>query len=161
MKVRDIMMKSLAFCSPQTNLAAAAEMMWVHSCGILPVVDEGHRPIGVITDRDICIALGTKDRKASEMTAGEITKGELFYCGTEDDIRTVLEIMGRKRVRRLPVLGKDGLLEGILSMDDVVLHAGKKAELSCEEVVETYVGIAGHPVPQTWEGEARTTKVWR
>lgn len=161
MKVRDIMMKSLAFCNSRTNLAAATEMMWVHNCGILPVVDEGQRPIGVITDRDICIALGTKDRRASEVTVGEITKGELFYCEREDDVRTALEIMGRKRVRRLPVLGKDGLLEGILSMDDVVLHAAKGAELSCEEVVETYAGIAGHPLPQRRTEGAQATKVWR
>ena len=166
MKVREIMMKSLAFCSSRTNLAAATEMMWVHNCGILPVVDENQKPIGVITDRDICMALGTKDRRASEMTAGEITKGELFSCGTEDDVRAALELMRRKRVRRLPVLGKDGLLEGILSMDDIVLHAGKEVgerapELSCEEVVETYAGIAGHPLPQKREKEVPTTKVWR
>jgi CBS domain-containing protein len=158
------MMKSLAYCHSQTNLAEAANMMGVHNCGILPVVDDGQRPVGVITDRDICLALGAKDRKASELTAGEITKGELFYCGTEDDIRSALEIMRRKRVRRLPVLGKDGLLEGILSLDDVVIRAIKRekvAELSCEDVVETYAGIAGYPVPQKRREEVRATKVWR
>ncbi len=166
MKVRDIMMKSLAYCNSRTNLAATTEMMWVHNCGVLPVVDENQRPIGVITDRDICIALGTRNQKASEITAGEVTRGEIFYCGTEDDIRTALEIMRRKRVRRLPVVGKDGLLEGILSLDDVVLHTGKgtggKApELSCEDVVETYAGIAGHPLPQKREEGVQTSKVWR
>jgi CBS domain-containing protein len=166
MKVREVMMKSLAFCSSRTNLAEATEMMWVHNCGILPVVDEHQKPIGVITDRDICIALGTRNRPASEITVGEVTNGRLFYCAAEDDLHSALEIMHRKRVRRLPVVGKDGLLDGILSMDDVVLHAekgagGKDPELTFEEVVETYKGIAGHPLPQTLREKVQTTKVWR
>jgi CBS domain-containing protein len=166
MKVRDVMMKSIAFCGARNNLAEATEMMWVHNCGILPVVDEHQKPIGVITDRDICIALGTRNSPASEVSVGKVTNGQLFYCAAEDDLHSALEIMRRKRVRRLPVVGKDGLLDGILSMDDVVLHAekgagGKDPELTFEEVVETYKGIAGHPLPQKREKEVATTKFWR
>lgn len=166
MKVRDVMMKSPAACSPWTNLAAATELMWVHNCGMLPVVDENEKCLGVITDRDICIALGTRDRRASEITVGEVINGKLFYCAAEDEIRSALEIMRRNRVRRLPVLGKNGVLEGILSMDDVVLLAqigpdGASAGLSGEDMVKTYQGIAGHPLPQKRGNEVQTTKVWR
>ncbi len=166
MKVREVMMKSPAACSAWTNLAAATESMWVHNCGMLPVVDENEKCLGVITDRDICIAMGTRDRRASEITIGEVTSGQLFYCAAEDDIRSALEIMRRKRVRRLPVLGKNGTLQGILSLDDVVLRAqmgpaAASAELSGEDVVETYQGIAEHPLPQKRGDEVQTTKVWR
>jgi predicted transcriptional regulator len=59
MKVKDIMMRTAARCHPDTNLGAAVEMMWTRNCGILPVVDAEDKLVGVITDRDICIALGT------------------------------------------------------------------------------------------------------
>ncbi len=57
MKVRDMMMSAPKHCRPDTNLASAVETMWTNDCGFLPVVDEDGRVAGVITDRDICIAL--------------------------------------------------------------------------------------------------------
>ncbi len=152
MKVRDIMTKAPVFCHPDSNLAAAAEKMWAHDCGILPVVDDELGVVGVITDRDICIALGTKDRKASLVSVREVMSGKVHICAPEDDIHSALKVMGKGRVRRLPVVNREGKLMGVLSMDDIVLSAekgdGKKTpELACEEVVETYKGIRVRQLP--------------
>jgi CBS domain-containing protein len=68
MKVTDVMAKPPAYCSPQTNLAAAVEILWRQNCGILPVVDSKEKVVGLVTDRDICVALGTRNRLPSDMT---------------------------------------------------------------------------------------------
>ena len=60
MQVQDIMVRDAKVCHADTNLAEAAAIMWTNGCGALPVVDAGERVVGVITDRDICIAAGTR-----------------------------------------------------------------------------------------------------
>jgi CBS domain-containing protein len=59
MKIKDVMAKAVVFCSPEANLSAAVEIMWNHNCGFLPGIDAQRRIVGVVTDRDIAIAVGT------------------------------------------------------------------------------------------------------
>jgi CBS domain-containing protein len=146
MKVRDMMMSAPKSCRPDTNLAAAVETMWVNDCGFLPVVDLEGRVNGVITDRDICIALGTRNQRASDVLVRDVMTDRVYACAAEDDIHTALETMEKHQVRRLPVVNLDRKLTGILSIGDVTLHAEKKEgkkipDLSTEDVVETYQGI--------------------
>ena len=153
MKVKDVMMRTAASCGPETNLGAAVEILWDRNCGILPIVDTGKKVIGVVTDRDICIALGTRNRLPSDITVGEVTSGKLFACAAEDDIRSAMATMARAKVRRLPVLTVDGKLEGILSMDDITMHSatrtGKGAtELSHDDVVETLKAVYRPQLPE-------------
>lgn len=146
MKIRDIMMSTPKYCRPDTNLAAAVELMWKNDCGFLPVVDFENRVVGVITDRDICIALGTRNQRASEIFVREVMAERVYACAMEEDIRTALKTMETHQVRRLPVVNADGKLAGVLSIGDLTLHAEKKEgrkipDLSTEDVVETYQGI--------------------
>ena len=145
MKVEKVMTKEVRFCSPLTNLAEAAEMMWTDGCGILPVVDERSSVIGMITDRDICIALGTRDVNAAALQVKDVSLPKLFSCEPEDDIHKALDQMAAQKVRRLPVIDAKGTLKGILSIDDVALHAEKfpetNADLSYSDVVIALKGI--------------------
>jgi CBS domain-containing protein len=122
MKVREIMVSNLVWCHPETNLAAATALLWEHKCGILPVVDPDHRPIGVITDRDICIAVGTRGKLAQDITVGQVISGTVFACSLEADIQEALASMQRHHVRRLLVTDHSGCVRGILSIDDVILN---------------------------------------
>lgn len=149
MKVQDLMTSPVQCCTGDSNLAAAAGMMWDSDCGILPVVDQNGKVVGMISDRDICMAAATKGRKASEIAVWESITGKVVSCLPEDDIRTALKMMAENRVRRLPVVDKDGILLGILGINDVVLHAGagsggKKPELSATDVVATLRAICQH-----------------
>lgn len=153
MKVQDVMMRTPVFCDPETNLGAAVELLWDRNCGILPIVDAQLKVVGVVTDRDLCVALGTRNRLPGEIKVGEVASGSVYACRPEDDIHTALETMAKQKVRRLAVLNKQGALEGILSMDDVVLHAepggaGKIPELSHAEIVETLRKVYGPQLPQ-------------
>jgi len=145
MKVQDVMVKDVKFCGPETNLAAAIEIIWKEGVGALPVVEDG-RVLGVITDRDIAIALGTRNAAAGHTMVREVALPKLFYCAPEDDIHVALRTMCAQRVRRLPVMDNKGTLQGILCLDDVILYAEEGAgELTYRDVVETLQGVCEHP----------------
>lgn len=142
MKVKDVMMRTPASCEATTNLGAAVEILWNRNCGILPILNSQGKVLGVVTDRDLCIAMGTRNQLPGDVTVGQVVSGKVFTCKPDDDIRDALNTMAREKVRRLPVINDAGQLEGILSMDDIVLHseggiAGKASELSHDTVVNT------------------------
>ncbi len=139
-------------CRPESNLAEAAMQMWKGDCGILPVVVDGQKVVGMITDRDICMAAATKHREPANIRVKEVISGKVYGCSPDTDIHEALKIMQQMQVRRLPIISaEDGRLAGILSMNDVALKAkaDRKAELSAEDVENTLRGICTHrPVAQ-------------
>lgn len=142
MKVQDVMVKNVRFCTPDTNLATVAKIFWEQGCGALPIVENG-RAIGMITDRDVSIALGTRNTKAGDLYVRDVALPKVFFCLPEDDIHSALCTMQAQQVRRLPVVAHDGTLQGILTLDDVVLYAGEKPadELTYSDVVDTFRAI--------------------
>lgn len=149
MKVQDIMTSDAQCCGPNTNLAAAAKMMWDSDCGALPVLNVQGQVMGMITDRDICMAAATKNKPASDITVWETASGKFYTCHMSDDVHTALDIMKREKVRRLPVVDEDGVLQGIVAMNDFVLLAGeakgaKAPAVSYEDVVRTMKAISAH-----------------
>lgn len=87
MKVKDIMAASPGFCYGVDSLTRAASIMWQRDCGAVPVVDAENKVIGIITDRDICIALASRDQKASEIAAAELCHGAVLTAAPDDDIK--------------------------------------------------------------------------
>ena len=151
MKVQDIMTSDVQCCGPDTNLAAAAQMMWDSDCGALPVLNVQGQVMGMITDRDICMAAATKNKPASEITVWETVSGKAYTCQMSDDVHTALDIMKRERVRRLPVIDEEGMLQGIVAMNDFLLLAGeakggKVPSISYEDVVRAMKAISAHRV---------------
>ena len=154
MKVRDVMKKQAVCCVLDTCLGAAVELMHKNGCGFLPVLGEGGNVVGVITDRDICVALGTRNRKPSDLPVKDVmllkqyTFPRLFVCTPDDEIHGILGVMRMERIRRMPVVDGEGSLMGILSLDDIALraceHAGKY-DISCQDVVDTYRAICSRP----------------
>lgn len=121
--------------------------MWRNDCGVLPVIADGAKVVGMITDRDICMAAATKHRDPANIRAKEVMSGKVYSCSPDTDIHEALKIMQQKQVRRLPIISaEDGKLKGILSMNDVALKAqgGRKAELSADDVETTMRGICAH-----------------
>jgi CBS domain-containing protein len=141
MKVRDIMTSDVRTCRPETNLAEAVRDMWEGDCGALPVVNDAGRVIGVITDRDICIAVATRGGCADRITVREVAQDHAHTCLPDDDATTALQTMKSHRIRRLPVVDADGHVRGMLSLNDVVTHAGAATP---KEVVSTLASICEH-----------------
>jgi CBS domain-containing protein len=139
MKVRDVMRTRPSRCSPAMNLASASDILSRSRCGALPVVDVRGHVVGVVTDRDICVAVGRQDRRPSEVAVQETMTQPAFTCKAGDEIHAALKTMREHKVRRLPVVGDSGELEGILSLSDLILEArhddGSRPELTYEDVV--------------------------
>ena len=153
MRVRDLMTGKPCYCLPDTNLGCATELMWNANCGCLPVVSVDGKVSGVITDRDICVALGTRNRLAGDVMVAEVMSDKLHCCAPEDEIHLALQTFREARVRRLPVVAKDGSLIGVLSIDDILSRAeprglGKEPELSADEAIRTFRSIAQRRAPE-------------
>jgi CBS domain-containing protein len=118
MKTKERMMKPVSVCGPENNLAEVVATMWDQRCGALPVVDYDGRVIGMITDRDICIALGTRNLRASDVQVKDVAPPRVFTCLDRDDVSQALLTMVSQNVRRLPVVNDDGNLVGVISIDD-------------------------------------------
>jgi len=133
------MTKDVSFCNPGTNAAAVAEIMWTRNCGSLPIVDDGGSVVGMVTDRDLFIALGTRNRNAADLPVKEVMNKDLGLCAPGDDVRVALKTMAERQLHRLPVVDKDGALKGILSLDDIVLRA--EADGLSSDVLKTMKAI--------------------
>ena len=147
MKVSQLMTPDPVTCLPTTNLAEAAALMLQGDCGILPVVDRG-KICGVVTDRDLFIALGTRDQRPSSVTIADVMRGPLFSCNPDDDVEQVLELMKVHAIRRVPVEGFGGTVLGIVSMNDLVRVTGKsKKSVPRGDVIDTLQSICAHHRP--------------
>jgi CBS domain-containing protein len=145
-KNKDIMSGEPRTCSPETNLAEAAAMMLDGDCGMLPVVADG-KLVGVVTDRDMFIALATRNTRGSEIVVRDVAQTPVFTCGPDDDVRAALATMKQHRVRRLPVEGFGGTIMGVVSMNDLVLASGPRKAVRDAEVVSTLQAICAHHHP--------------
>lgn len=164
MRVQDIMTSNVEACSPESDLAAAATIMWKRDCGSVPVVDGERKVVGMITDRDICMAVATRDKRASEIKVKEVISGDVYACAPDDRVRDALETMQSAQLRRLPVVDAHGVLYGILSINDIIIHSDKgrsKKHISHGEVMATLKALSEHrhtsenqDAAQTSEGEA-------
>jgi CBS domain-containing protein len=103
MKVKDLMTNEVKVCDLNSSLAQAAKLMWDNDCGILPVLKDGSEIVGLITDRDICMAAATKDRNIASISVAEVITGEVYSTRPEDDVHSALKTMQEHKVRRLPV----------------------------------------------------------
>ena len=146
MKVEDVMTDEVQSCAPETNLATVAMQMWRGDFGAMPVV-AGRKVVGMITDRDICMAAATKHRDPANIRVKEVISGQVYGCSCDTDILEALKIMQQKQVRRLPIISpEDRRLQGILSMNDLALKATteRKSALSAEDVENTLRAICTH-----------------
>jgi len=123
MKVKDVMTSNVRACFKSDNLATAAQLMWEHDCGCVPVLNEQAQVVGMVTDRDICMAAFFQGAPMSEIKVSNVMSRQLFVCSSDDDLSAAENTMSEKKVRRLPVLDKQARLVGLLSLSDIVRSA--------------------------------------
>jgi CBS domain-containing protein len=168
MNASELMTRNVKSCRADDNLQRAAEIMWEVNCGAVPVVDPDRRVIGVITDRDVCMAAYTQGRHLAHIPVSSAMAKQVYCVRESDDLEAAEALMARVRVRRLPVLNADGRLAGILSMNDLARHAHAPASrrgdgLRSDHIIRTLAAIcepsvaAGSKEPPVEAGPAQLT----
>jgi CBS domain-containing protein len=146
MKVKEMMSTDVKSCTEETDLATVVRIMWDGDCGIVPVVDGQLHVTGVITDRDICVAAGTRSLDPARIRVGEAMTRNAATCFEDADARTALRALKEHRVRRLPIVNRQNRLVGMLSVNDLAIRADLRqgAAVPAEEFLETLRVICAH-----------------
>ena len=136
MNVQDVMTKAPRTCRSGDSLVSAAKVLWDNDCGAVPVVDDAGRPVGIVTDRDCCMAAYTRGKRFDEITVGTAMATMVFSVRADESVQNALAIMQQRQVRRLPVVDAQGRLCGILSLADVA-----RGRTLPSAVVDTFAAI--------------------
>lgn len=124
MKIRDVMSKDVQVARPGDTLQEVAARMSAGDFGFMPVAD-GDRLIGTITDRDIAVRAVAGGAACTSPVVEYISR-DPHTARADDDLKTVLDAMGTKQIRRLPVLDKDDRLVGVVSLGDLSTRVKEK-----------------------------------
>src|SRR5688572_28606376 len=110
MRVKDVMTKSPACCTPDTSLRDVARMMVEYDCGCIPVLegDKKRKPVGVVTDRDICCRVVAEGRNPLDLTARDCMSSQCVTVNPETSIEECCDLMESNQVRRVPVVDSSG-----------------------------------------------------
>lgn len=132
-------MLDVARCSPQTTVLEAAHLMRRHHTGDLVVVDddggdERQTPLGVITDRDIVVEVLAKGGDPAHTLVSQVMRTPVVVANAQEDSSAVLERMRTHGVRRIPVVGDNGWLVGIITVDDMLKRLAADANMLTEIV---------------------------
>ena len=146
MRVHDIMTREVVSCRMDTDVGTAARTMFQGRFGTLPVVDTRGKVTGIITDRDIAMAVATRQRNAEHITVEEAMSSHVLGCLAADQVSAALRLMGEAGVRRLPVMDATGHLAGILSIDDILMRAvDRENGVDSSAFVKALRGICSRP----------------
>jgi CBS domain-containing protein len=120
--------------------------MWDHDCGCIPVVDNEGKLVGMITDRDICMAAYTQGKPLAEIAVSTAMAPRAYTCALTDSVGSAEKLMAAKQVRRLPVVDKQGRLVGLLSLHDI---ASRGSRLNATRLGRILAAIAAPQPPSS------------
>lgn len=123
MKAGELCTLQVVIADRETSVAEAAKLMRNDHVGDVIVVDRSNGqniPVGIVTDRDLVMEVMAMELDANTLTLGDIMEPELLTSSEEDSVLAAIEKMRYKGVRRLPVVGKNGALVGMLSFSDLI-----------------------------------------
>ena len=143
MRIQDVMSQHVKTCVPEDTLDAAAHLMSVHDCGCVPVVDHTGQIVGMVTDRDICMAALANGRPLAALPVTSAMSKKVYWCKPEDTLATAENIMEVHQIRRLPVVVADGHLVGVLSLSDLAREALR------QRVGKATADVTAHGISQT------------
>jgi CBS domain-containing protein len=141
-RIEQLMTKDVATCGPDDTLNRAAQLMWERDCGFVPVVEstERRRVVGVVTDRDACMAAYTRGQSLPEIRVGDVMSTGIRGCKPSDDLAAAEETMRGAQVHRLPVVDDADQLLGVISLADIAREAARQTGSKSREVSPAEIG---------------------
>jgi len=147
MRARDIMTKDPVCLRRDETARRAAEVMRDCDCGVVPIVDDNRRVIGIVTDRDLAIrALAAG--KSGDVRISEVMTPAAHCCSADDDLRDVERKMADLQIRRIPICDAGGRCLGIISQADIA----RAASTSDKNVTEEEVAVVLESISQPSHG---------
>lgn len=141
MKVAQIMKTELKTCRQSDMLDVAARLMWDFDIGAIPVIDDFGKLVGVVTDRDACMAAFMQHQPLHNVAASVAMNKHVITVRADDDHATVASLMARHKIRRVVVIDDDGRPIGIVSLNDLALAARKGQDVQRNQVADTLAAI--------------------
>lgn len=126
MQVKQVMSHPVVTCHVEDPINRAAQLMWEHDCGAVPVVDDLERVVAMLTDRDICMAAYTQGRLLADIKVRSAMSKTVIACSEDDPLTKAEQLMQQHQIRRLPVLDALGRPIGMLSLNDLARVATKQ-----------------------------------
>jgi len=123
MSVGEVCNRDVVVVDKAESIVIAAQLMREHHVGTVVVVngDEGAwRPIGIVTDRDLVLEVLAEELYLGKLRIGDLAGTDLVTLGEDDDLLDAIKRMRDTGVRRAPVVDENGILVGILSVDDLI-----------------------------------------
>jgi CBS domain-containing protein len=143
MKVHELMTTNLFTVNDSQTVNDAAQLMWEHDCGCIPVLQaEGGKLAGVITDRDIAMAGYTTGERLQDIAVTTAFSSKAIVASPDDEITDVEEWMQANQVRRIPVVNELSEVIGIVSLNDIAIAANTRGSgISSKQVASTLSAI--------------------
>lgn len=129
MKIKSLMTSPAVTVQPNDTLAHAANLLWNHDCGALPVVDKEGRVGAMVTDRDVCIAAWSTGKPLAELRVRDAMSQSIVTARADDTLALAVDRMAMHQVHRLPVVDEHERPIGILSLNDLARRGDKDPEV--------------------------------
>jgi CBS domain-containing protein len=140
MNVSSLIRRDVTSCTIHDNLERAAQLMWEHDIGCLPVIDDQGHVAGMITDRDACMAAYTQGAPLRAIPVTTAMASRVYSCREADDVDAVEKVMREHQIRRMPVIDGQGHPIGIISLNDIAL-AASTGTVPARDVVATLAAV--------------------
>jgi CBS domain-containing protein len=142
MNVKEVMSREVRTIRMVDRLDAAARAMWEQDCGVVPVVDGNGAVVGVVTDRDVCMAAWTQGRPLGEIAVTSVMARSVRTCKPDDPVTQALAVLQQHQLHRLPVVDARGVAIGIVAINDLVrLAAARPSVLDGAGVTKALAAI--------------------
>jgi CBS domain-containing protein len=147
MRVAQLMSQPVFTCSVNDSLNDAARLMWEHDCGAVPVVDGDGKVVGIVTDRDVCMAAYTQGERLGVLPVVSAMAKQVFCCRPDDSLEKAQAVMGEQQIRRLPVVDAENRPLGMLSLNDLSQEVVRPRSLGngMQRVFLATVGAVSQP----------------
>ncbi|MCA8955495.1 MAG: CBS domain-containing protein, partial [Planctomycetes bacterium] len=136
MKISELMTTTYTTCRPEDNLDRAAQIMWTADCGCVPVVDREGQPLGMITDRDVCMAASFQGARLTDCQVQQAMSRGVRTCREDMTIEEAHTTMREHQLHRLAVVDRRGRLVGLVSLSDLVHRTNVRTDAERRELAD-------------------------
>jgi CBS domain-containing protein len=145
LRARDLMTRNVTTVNRWDTVERAARLMGECDCGSLPVVGDGERLIGMITDRDIAIRIAGRGLDPRRAHVDQAMSDDVIACHENDSVDGCMRQMSRHQIRRLPIVDDRGRVVGIVSQGDLARHAGSHRDMGERRAVADVLYAVSEP----------------